>query len=146
MGTTGAGLYSGHVMHLSGTLRERSHVERRAGFRLPLPRSCSNLPRSRIDLALKTGAATLLAFWLTLALFVAPYWASQTNFLGHQHPAGTPAHVHSVHAVVGYALTVAVVAVLLALRPAWALVLEPVLWLARPVPRRMHRSRAPPLG
>lgn len=133
-------------MNPSGTPRERSRAVRRAGSRLLPPLPFMHLPPHRLKLALKTGTATLFALWLTGALFVAPYWAAQTNYPGHQHPAGTPAHVHSVHAVVGFTLAVAAVAILLALRPVWPLVLEPVSWFARPAPKRMHRSRAPPAG
>lgn len=101
---------------------------------------------AHLKIAARAGLATLLASWLTLALFLAPYWAAQTNFPGHQHPDGVLPHTHTIQAVTGFALVLAtVVAVLLALRPAWPLVPWPVLWLERFAPRKAHGSRAPPL-
>ncbi len=100
----------------------------------------------RLRLAARAGLTILLTSWLTLALFLAPYWAAQTNFPGHQHADSVLPHIHTIQAVTGLALVLAaVVAVLLALCPAWPLVQWPVLWLERFAPRKAHGSRAPPL-
>lgn len=101
---------------------------------------------NHLKIASRAALTTLLASWLTLALFLAPYWAAQTNFPGHQHADSVLPHTHTIQAVTGLALVLAtVVAVLLALRPAWPLVQWPVLWLERFAPRKAHGSRAPPL-
>ena len=55
--------------------------------------------------AVEAGAATLVAFVLTTALFVSPLLAAHGNF-GHTHPAGTPAHTHPISSVLGPALGV----------------------------------------
>ncbi len=60
--------------------------------------------------AVKAGAATLVAFFLTTALFVSPLLAAHGNF-GHTHPAGTPAHTHPVSSVLGPALGVSLTTV-----------------------------------
>ena len=53
--------------------------------------------------AVEAGATTLVAFFLTTALFVSPLLAAHSDF-GHTHPAGTAAHTHPVSSVLGPAL------------------------------------------
>ncbi len=53
--------------------------------------------------AVRAGATTLVAFFLTTALFVSPLLAAHTDF-GHTHPAGTPGHTHALSSVLGPAL------------------------------------------
>ncbi len=101
------------------------------------PRVALGLPLgSYARRAAYAGLVTLLIGWLSLALFLAPYWAAQTNFPGHQHPDGAPHHTHIVQAVLGYALAVTVAAARLTGRPAWPPAVRPAVWLGRTLPRR----------
>lgn len=54
--------------------------------------------RTLLTDALQVGRRTFVAVLLTSALFAAPFAAAQRDF-AHQHPAGTPDHVHTVTSV-----------------------------------------------
>lgn len=38
----------------------------------------------------------MVAAALAVVLFLAPMFAGETNFPGHQHPPGTPDHIHTL--------------------------------------------------
>lgn len=46
--------------------------------------------------ALIAGTGMWLAATLAVVLLLAPWFAGQTNFPGHQHPEGTPDHIHTL--------------------------------------------------
>lgn len=51
---------------------------------------------NQLSTAITAGAATLIAAALAVVLFLAPVFAGETNFPGHQHPPGTPDHIHTL--------------------------------------------------
>lgn len=46
--------------------------------------------------AFHAGLAAFIAATLMVVLFLAPIFAGETNFPGHQHPEGTPDHIHTL--------------------------------------------------
>lgn len=52
--------------------------------------------RSVFGRAFIAGTGMWLAATLAVVLFLAPWFAGETNFPGHQHPEGTPDHIHTL--------------------------------------------------
>lgn len=95
--------------------------------------------------AIRAGFGAYVATTLVVSLLLGSFWAGQTDFPGHRHPAGSPEHHHSLYQVIG-APAVPAPAVI-AENEQTVEYLEPTLWLTR-FPRAPVRSsalaRAPP--
>ncbi len=101
--------------------------------------------RSRLFAALKAGLiAQLLATFVVLLVMV-PWHAAQNEFPGHEHPPGTPDHVHTLEQVTGWLATGTVlVFVVTALPLTFRAQLPPVSWREVTAAGRVNGSRAPP--
>ena len=101
--------------------------------------------RGRLIAALKAGlVAQLLATFVVLLVMV-PWHAAQNEFPGHEHPPGTPDHVHGLEEVTGFLVAGTLLAVIITSLPhSGRLELRPGSWREVLAPLRVNSSRAPP--
>lgn len=102
---------------------------------------------SRLMPALRAGLLTQLITTFLVMLALGPYHAAHSEFPGHEHPPGTPDHVHNLEMVTGWmTISHALVVILISLPVVGFLFLPPVSWLARARRLRVNGSRSPPVS
>lgn len=96
--------------------------------------------------ALKAGLAAQLIATFLVMLAIGPYHAAHTEFPGHEHPPGTPDHVHNLEMVTGWMVGSHALVVILTVLPVvgFAFML-PGSWLAQATRPRVNGSRSPPV-
>lgn len=102
--------------------------------------------RSRLLTALRAGLITQLLTTFVVLLVMVPWHAAQNEFPGHEHPPGTPDHVHALEQVVGWLMTGTLLAVIITSLPHSGHVEpRPASWHEVLSPARVNGSRAPPV-
>jgi hypothetical protein len=89
--------------------------------------------------AIRAGFAAYVSATLVVSLLFGSYWAAQSEFPGHRHPAGSPEHHHSLYQVIGAPVVPAPAGI--AENTRVSEYLEPPLWVTR-FPRAPIRSTA----
>lgn len=100
----------------------------------------------RLSSALRKGFTAQLVTTFVLLLLIAPWHAAQNEFPGHEHPPGTPDHVHPIEQVTGWLVLGSVFVTVLLSLPSRGRVYEiPESWIERVRIRSGNTCRAPPL-
>ena len=95
--------------------------------------------------ALRAGLTAKLVTMFVMVLLLAPWHAAQNEFPGHEHPPGTPDHVHPIEQVIGWTLVGSLfVTVLISLPFEGRLPEIPESWTERVRQRHGNACRAPP--
>ena len=95
--------------------------------------------------ALKAGLTAQLIATFLVMLAIGPYHAAHTEFPGHEHPPGTPDHVHNLEMVTGWlVVSHALVIILNSLPVVGFAFIQPDSWLPQAARPRVNGSRSPP--
>lgn len=101
--------------------------------------------RNRLHSALRAGLITQLLATFVVLLVMVPWHAAQNEFPGHEHPPGTPDHVHSLEQVIGWLVTATLLVVIISSLPHSGTAVErPASWREIIAVARVNGSRAPP--
>jgi len=100
----------------------------------------------RLRHALRAGLNAQLITTFIMLLAVAPWLAAQNEFPGHEHPPGTPDHVHPIEQVIGWTILSTVFVAVLSSLPFEGRIYEmPESWTERVRLQLGNTCRAPPV-
>ncbi len=95
--------------------------------------------------ALRAGLAAQLVVTFLVLLVLGPYHAAHSEFPGHEHPPGTPDHVHSLEMVTGWLVVSHILVTALSELPQVGFAfLLPGSWFPQALRLRVNGSRSPP--
>lgn len=97
--------------------------------------------------ALRSGLIAQLISTFLVMLAIGPYHAAHSEFPGHEHPPGTPDHVHALEMVTGWLVVGDALVVILTSLPLTGFLFRmPESWIPGAARLRVNGSRSPPVA